>query len=230
MLKRKYIIVTFIITVATFKSLAQKSSLFAKGGINLATVTKEKNIIRETNNLASFHAGLMANISFCKLVSFQPALFFTGKGAKIRAGDGSGISGYTARTRPYYIELPVNVVLNLPVKNKETVFFIGGGGYAAAGVAGRNKAEVNLIGERFSINTDIKYGKRSPNDPAHWAGIPVMNWFDYGLNATAGAVFNKYLISLNYSHGLKDINRGIGSSDDNNMHRIFSISLGYQLR
>jgi len=62
------------------------------------------------------------------------------------------------------------------------------------------------------------------------AGLGIMRRFDYGLNGTAGLQLNNFLLSLNYGYGLAKLQSGANSSeDDQNKHRVLSLSVGFRL-
>ena len=62
------------------------------------------------------------------------------------------------------------------------------------------------------------------------AGFGIMKRFDYGLNGLAGIEFTKAVLSVNYGLGLAKLQSGTNSSDDNdNKHRVVSITLGVKL-
>jgi len=137
-------------TILCLASFAQESNLFVKGGVNLANVSITNNgKYDDANQLVSFHAGLMADLPLSKYFSFQPGLLFTGKGSKTQKGQSSDATYFKATSNPYYIELPVNLVVKLPLESKESSFFFGAGPYIAVGVAGKNKSEGKIFGTSF---------------------------------------------------------------------------------
>lgn len=212
--------------------VGQKSKLYVTTGINYATLTKENELFKDINPILSYHAGLTVSIPLSTHVSIFTMLQFSGKGAKIRGGNYTNPGQYHATTRPFYLELPINIVFNHSLKSTLR-FFIGGGGYVALGMAGKNRVKGNDYGiGDYSLVTDIKYGKsyRSLSDLELYSGLANLHWFDYGLNGSTGLMYNKYLLSLNYSHGLKNINANGHNLADKNMHRVYNISIGYQLK
>ncbi len=95
---------------------AQKSSVFLKGGLNMANVSIAKDgSIDDAKTLVSFHAGLQGDIPIVPFLSLQPGIFFTGKGSKTQSGNTTDQSYYKATSNPMYIEVPVNVVLKVPM-------------------------------------------------------------------------------------------------------------------
>ncbi len=212
-------------------SFAQRPSVFVKGGVNFATVTTDKDgRIDDANVKTSFHVGLQGDLPLGRMFAIQPAVLFSGKGSKIEAGDVSGSNWARSSTNPYYIEVPVNAVLKLPL-GEESSIFIGAGPYAAIGVGGKNRIEGELLGVDFSRTEKIEFSKDDPfTSGEEGAGYGVMRRFDYGLNATAGIQLNRLLLSANYGLGLAKLQSGTSSSDDElGKHRVFSLSLGIRL-
>jgi len=211
---------------------AQESSFYIKGGLNLANVsTTSSGRIDNANMLASFHVGFMGDVPLGKVVAIQPGLLFTGKGAKSQTGQPGDSYYYKATSNPYYIEIPVNVVFKIPLSEKESNFFIGAGPYAAIGIAGKNKTEGNAGLVHFSGSDNIEFSNDDPTtfNQQEGAGFGIMRRFDFGLNGTAGFQLKNVLLSANYSYGLTKINSVAKNDDDENKHRVFSLSVGFKL-
>jgi len=210
---------------------AQKSSVFIKGGLNLANVSIDKNgNIDDAKSLVSFHAGLQGDIPIVPFLSLQPGIFFTGKGSKTQAGNTTDATYYRATSNPMYIEVPVNVVLKVPMGG-QSKFFVGAGPYAAMGIAGKRKAEGKIFGVAFSSNDKIQFSNDNPTTSGEeGAGFGIMRRFDYGLNGTIGFEGEKALFSVNYGLGLAKLQSGSNSSaDQNNKHRVLSFTVGFRL-
>lgn len=204
---------------------AQKASVMVKAGLNLANVTVDKNgSVDDAKGIASFHAGLQADLPITKFFAIQPGLFFTGKGAKVEN------SIFTATTRPYYIELPVNAVIKVPL-GEQANFFVGAGPYVAMGVGGKNNISGSIAGVNFSRTENIKFSDDDPfTGNEEGSGYGVMRRFDYGVNGTAGIEGKRAVFSVNYGLGLAKLQSGTSSSDDElGKHRILSFSVGIKL-
>ncbi len=216
-----------------FNNFAQESSIFLKGGFNVANVSvKDDGSIDEANALPSFHIGLQGDVTVIKnLLSIQPGLFFTGKGTKSQSGSTSSANYYRATSNPFYIELPVNVVAKLPLGDKQSKFFVGAGPYVAMGIAGKNKADGRFLGVAFSSENNIKFSNDNPaTSGEEGAGFNIMRRFDYGLNGTIGFEGKAALFSVNYGLGLAKLQSGTNSNaDNNNKHRVLSFTIGFRL-
>ena len=204
---------------------AQKSSVFVKAGVNLANITTSKNgDIDDAKGIASFHAGLQADLAITKFFALQPGVFFTGKGAKVEW------NGITSSTKPYYIEVPVNAVIKIPLGDQSS-FFVGAVPYVAVGIAGKNKIEGSILGANFTRTENIKFSNDDPfTSSEEGAGYGIMRRFDYGLNGTVGLQGKFAMVSLNYGLGLAKLQSGTSSSDDElGKHRVLSLTVGFKL-
>ena len=233
-MKQKILTITTVIMLSGIISYAQSSpkpSLFLKGGFNLSNITINKNgDIDDNRTLPSFNVGLQADLPISPFFAIQPGVFFTGKGAKLESGNTSGNNWYRATTRPYYIEIPVNAVIKLPLGDQSS-FFFGAGPYLGIGIAGKNKLEGQAAGVSFSRSENIKFSNDDPfTSSEEGSGYNIMRRFDYGLNGTIGIQSKFALFSVNYGVGLAKLQSGTTSSDDElNKYRVLSFNVGFKL-
>lgn len=222
----------FIISCISVTSFAQNGSVWLKGGVNFANVSYNNDgEVDDANLLTSFHVGIMGDITIAKILAIQPGIIFTGKGSKIQSGNSSDLNYFKATVNPYYIEIPVNVAIKLPISG-ESNFFVGAGPYIAMGVGGKRKIEGKTLGVAYSSKEKIEYSSDDPStfNNEEGTGLGVMRRFDYGLNATAGFQLGGGMIALNYGYGLAKLQSGTKSSEDNdNKHRVLSLSVGFKL-
>ena len=227
----KIMLCTLIFSLFALVAHAQKSSAILKGGVNLANVSVSNDGgVDDAKNLTSFHVGIIADLELTSFLAIQPGLLFTGKGTKMKSGDEDDANFYRATTNPYYVEIPVNLVLKTPTG--PTRFFVGAGPYVAIGVAGKSKVEGSVLGNSFSSEEKIEWSNDDPTtvDFEEGAGFGILKRFDYGLNGTLGIEASKFVLSANYGLGLAKLQSGSGSGeDDSNKHRVLSFSLGFKL-
>jgi hypothetical protein len=224
-MKNRFLALCSVLLLSGVVANAQKSSVFVKAGVNLANITTSKNgDIDDAKGIASFHAGLQADLPITKFFALQPGIFFTGKGAKVEW------NGITSSTKPYYIEVPVNAVIKIPLGDQSS-FFVGAGPYVAVGIAGKNKIEGSILGANFSRTENIKFSDDDPfTSSEEGAGYGIMRRFDYGLNGTVGLQGKFAMVSLNYGLGLAKLQSGTSSSDDElGKHRVLSLTVGFRL-
>lgn len=229
----KRLIYLFILSSISVTSFAQNGAAWLKGGVNFANVSyNSKGEVDDANMLTSFHVGIVGDIPIVKILAIQPGLLFTGKGAKLESGSSTSLNYYKATTNPLYIEVPVNAVIKLPLSADESNFFFGAGPYIAIGVGGKRKIEGKTAGLAFSSKEKIEYSNDDPStfNNEEGTGLGVMRRFDYGFNGIAGFQLGKGMIALNYGYGLAKLQSGTNSStDNNNKHRVLSISVGFKL-
>lgn len=224
---------SFLVLVGALATMATyaQGGFILKGGVNRANITITKDgTVNEAKTLTSFHAGFALDLPIADGLSLQPGLLFTGKGSKTQQNKETDQNYYRASSNPMYIELPLNLVGNIPLGGT-TSLIIGAGPYAAVGVAGKNKVEGRIIGVGFKNEYDIKYSNDDPTTSYEEnAGYGKLKRFDYGINALGGFDFGKVILSANYGLGLAKLNSGTNNrDDDDNKHRVVSLSLGFKL-
>ncbi|SHM42099.1 porin family protein [Chitinophaga sp. CF418] len=228
----KKIILSFAALAISFGAMSQVR-LGVKGGWNLSTISVDNNgSVDKDRSLSGYHIGLIADVPLVpRILSFQPGVFYTTKGAKLESGDKDNSATVPYRkytTRPQYIEVPLNIVGKIPV-GANTRLFAGVGPYLAFGVAGKNKVSTTLAGVTTSTESKIKWDDDTPfhdGDPNQ--GLDKYKRFDWGGNVQVGAEFRNFLVSAQYGHGFGKINSGGDDSrNDKNKNRVFSVSLGY---
>lgn len=224
---RKHFLGILIVSLLTVSVQGQ----VLKGGLNFANITTTNDgDIDDANMLTSFHVGLTGDWKLLPMLHLQPGILFTGKGSKTQFGEPSDANYSKATTNPYYIEVPVNLVFKTPTGPVR--FFIGAGPYLAVGVAGKLENEGKVLGIAYSNEVDIEWSDDDPTtlDYEEGAGYGIMKRFDYGANILAGVELTKLVLGINYGHGLAKLQSGSNSSaDDENKHRVFSVSLGIKL-
>ena len=232
MKRMKQLIIIVAACSLSMAAMAQQSKVFVKGGLNLANISKNNDgEVDDANTLASFHVGVMADLPVGQYFAIQPGLLFTGKGSKIQNGNSSDNNYYKATTNPRYVELPVNAVFKIPLETNSQLF-VGAGPYAALGVGGKRKIEGKVLGVEYSRKDNIEFSNDDPTtfNEEEGAGLGVMRRFDFGLNATAGLILNKFLVQVNYGLGLTKLQSGADNGEDNkNKHRVLSLSVGVGL-
>jgi hypothetical protein len=229
----KRLINFFIISSISITSFAQSDAVWLKGGVNFANISYNNDgEVDDANMLTSFHVGFMGDIKIAKVLAIQPGILFTGKGSKIQSGSPNDNFYYKATANPLYIEVPLNLAIKLPLASPESYFFFGAGPYMAIGVGGKRKIEGRNFALSYSSKEKIEYSNDDPTtfNDEEGTGLGVMRRFDFGLNGTAGFELKDVLIGLNYGYGLAKLQSGSNSSkDNNNKHRVLSISVGFKL-
>lgn len=212
-------------------STKAQSGAILRGGINLANVSVTDNgRVDDAKMLTSFQVGIIGDIHVASILYFQPGVVFTGKGTKSQSGtEGSG-NWYRATTNPYYIEVPLNLIVKSPTGAIK--FFGGAGPYIAMGIAGKNKVNGAFFGTNFNSEKSIEWSNDDPTtlNDEEGAGFGILRRFDYGFNGTVGIEGRSFVVSANYGLGLAKLQSGSNNSENNNdKHRVLSFTVGFKL-
>lgn len=225
-----------IVSFALFLFFASASKAQSSGqlrvGLNLANVSVTNDgRVNQSNMHPTFQVGFIGDLSLAgDFLSLQPGILFTGKGSKTESGDPNSSFYSKATTNPYYVEIPLTLVAKLPL-GKDSRLFVGAGAYGAMGVAGKTKIEnrTALTVQRYEESIEFSNDDPSTLDYEEGAGFGIMKRFDYGLNGTAGIEGKSVVLGVNYGYGLAKLQSGSENSNDNNKHRVLSITLGFRL-
>ena len=231
-MKAKILALGAVISLGFGSSVFAQSGLTVKAGINLANVSVTDNgRVDDANALTSFQVGVTGDVHLGGPMYLQPGIFYTGKGSKVQNGDPSSYPYYKATSNPKYIEVPLNVVFKAPIGG-ETKFFAGAGPYLSVGINGKNKVEgKNIIGVGFKSESDIEFSDDDPTTLSYeeGAGLGIVKRFDYGLNGIAGIEARTVVLSVGYGYGLAKLQSGDNDTEDNNnKHRVMSVTLGFK--
>ncbi|MGN6530654.1 MAG: porin family protein [Ginsengibacter sp.] len=217
-------LIAIALCVGIFTS-AKSQRIYVQGGVNLANIsTSNSGSTEKAHMLTTFNAGVLVRSNIAEPVALETGLLLDGRGSKTESG--SGANYYKATFNPLYLELPVNLVVRLPLANATSNIFINAGPYVAMGIAGKSKVEGQLAGVSINSSKNIQFTSTDPteNDQAY----SKLKRFDYGVNAGAGIDLGKILIKANYGLGLAKINstQTNNSANDKDKYRTWSISLG----
>jgi Outer membrane protein beta-barrel domain len=208
-----------------------KSQVYIQGGVNLANITQTKSGQTEDNNLlTTFNVGLLGRFNLSTMVDFESGLLLEGRGAKANSYFTNATDDNYVKTKfnPLYLEVPLNLVLRIPLQKTTNIFF-NAGPYAAIGVGGKSKTDSRFLGASSSSSNTIKFSNDDPfTSQQDDATYNKLKRFDFGLNFGGGLDLGKVLLKVNYGFGLTKINstQSDNSADDKNKYRTVSLSLG----
>lgn len=217
---------TLLILFTIVKANAQ--TFYLQGGANFANISiSNDGKTKSSNTLVTFNAGAMGTFGISKIIDIETGLLFTGRGAK--SDYFYGTNNYIkTKFNPYYIEVPVNLLVKFPL-DKSSHLFVNAGPYVAVGVAGKSKVETRFLGVVSNSEEQIKFNNDNPTTTAQEdAAYNKLKRFDYGLNFGGGFAFKQLIIKANYDLGLTKINstETNNSANDKNKYRTASISIG----
>lgn len=229
----------FISMAASAQNLNNPGGFYLKGGFNFASLTSsETTNIQDASATSGFHIGVVSDIPIANsLFTFQPGVFITSKGAYTTAytmedktiNPGASLQTYRADVRPIYLEVPLNIVVKIPL-SYSTRLFVGAGPYAAMGIGGKVSGTRTTNGSSESYDRKIIYKDASPYDVrSEDNNVYKLNRFDIGINAMAGVEIGRLMIGANYGYGFSNVNAYNQNDYDANKNRVVSVSLGYNL-
>lgn len=144
-----------IVTLFGFLFTAAKHQVYIQGGLNLANISNSNSgSVNQNNTLVTFNAGFLARSNSSRVLGVESGLLLDGRGAKVEGG--SGNTNYKVIFNPLYLELPVNLVVRMPMGSDANIF-INGGPYIAMDIGGKSKFERQLGGISGSHTEKIKF-------------------------------------------------------------------------
>lgn len=226
-MSRKFLALVFLCVLAGATAHAQSATsmvapanpggFYIRGGVNFANITTSASgSYNKANTLTTFNVGIVGDVPLASVLSVQPGVLLSGKGSEATRS----LAGVTSTTRfnPLYVEVPVNLVIKLPVTSTLRVF-AGAGPYGAVGVGGQWKNTTTAGGDAsLDAERNISYGSGNDAD---------LKRFDYGLNGLAGVEIGSLMLGLNYGVGMAKIfpNQN-DNANDKNKFRTFSVNAG----
>ncbi len=218
-----------VIAFGTFLFPTAKSNaqVYVQGGLNLANISNSTSGSVDNNkDLTTFSAGLLFRSNSSGALSVESGLLLDGRGSKVQSGFGD--TYYKVTFNPWYLELPVNLIVRVPLGSGPNIFF-SGGPYVAMGIAGKSKFEGHLGDISGSQTENIKFSSDDPttDDQAY----SKLKRYDYGLNIGAGVDLKAIILKVNYGYGLSKIHSNETNNDENDKdkYRTLSFSIGIPL-
>jgi hypothetical protein len=212
-MKKGLLLLFVFVGAATIVSAQARFGI--KAGINVANQNVKLSYMGFTADqdgkaIVGFHVGGIAEVPLGTSFAFRPELILSGKGSNFTSTDDDGNTG-TAKIRPYYLELPLNIVYrhSFPTGVK---LYGGAGPSLAYGIFG--KAKSGAVSD--DVFQDGGYKR-----------------FDFGINILGGVELQSGLtFSANFTPGMSNIYDGgdgvvEGASDIKFKNSVFGFSVGY---
>ena len=213
---------------------AKSQKVYLQGGVNLANISTSNSGATEKNNmLTTFNVGIMGRSNASEPIALEAGLLLVGRGSKANTYTTSSTDDNYIKTKfnPLYLEIPVNLIVRMPLQSKSNIF-VNAGPYIAMGIGGKSKVETKFLGAVSNSSSDIEFNNDNPSTTQQEdAGYDKLKRFDYGVNLGAGFDLGKILLKANYGLGLAKINstETDNSSNDKNKYRTVSVSVGIPL-
>lgn len=218
----KKTLLLLLCTITCYAATAQKATFGIRSGYTSAYLHEQYNSnTGNTSSLNNVDLGVYAEFKQDE-ISFQPGIIFdlkggTGGGSFVNTGT-SIINTFSDMTL-YYLEIPLNLMINFKLKPGK--IFLGAGPYVAFAMAGRvhdYTTTYNQNGNVVSQNTTstpITFGS-APNE---------LKQFDYGFGFIGGFRLKKgWEVSAGSSLGLANL---LNYSNLTAHNQIARLSLGY---
>jgi hypothetical protein len=223
--------ILFVFAVATIVSTTTHAQTYVQGGLNLANITKTNDGQTEKNNtLATFNVGIMSRFDLSKVVDLETGVLLTGQGSKAETYYKGGTDYVKAKFNPLYVQVPLNLVVKVPLTTSNLFFHAGP--YVAIGVGGKSSTESKIGPLMSSSSSTIKFSNDDPfTSQQDDAAYNKLKRFDFGLNFGGGVQLDKVLLKANYGLGLAKINSTESNNtvNDKNKYRTLSFSVGFTL-
>ena len=203
--------------------------LYIKGGLNLANVsTTSDGSVNSAKTRASFNAGFVGDIPLANVLSLQIGAEFTGKGS--RAQYNSSLYTGTYTFRPYYIEVPVDLVVKLPL-GPQCALMLGAGGYGAVGVAGSYDTFIASGGASSNSSQKIQWTNSGDVTAGteNGSGPGVLRRYDFGANFLAGLEMGPVQLTAGWDMGITKIASNATNNNDEDKNRVWSLNLAFRL-
>jgi hypothetical protein len=203
--------------------------LYIKGGLNLANVTTTSDgDVNSARGRATFNVGLLGDIPLLDVLSLQVGAEFTGKGSRAQYNNSLYTGTYTFR--PYYIEVPVDAVVKIPI-GPQVAVMLGAGGYAAMGVAGNYETNVTSGAGSSTSTQSIKWTDSGDftTGSENGSGAGVLRRYDFGLNFLGGFELGPVQLTAGYDMGLTKLASNADNNNDQGKNRVWSLNLAFRL-
>ena len=219
------------LVLTTAVALSTKAQVYVQGGLNLANITKTKDGQTEKNNiLPSFNVGILGRLDLDPMFALESGLLLTGHGSKAETYFTNGDYVKT-KFNPFYLQVPLNAVVKIPLEKESNVFF-NAGPYVAIGIGGKSTRESKLGPLMSNSISSIQFSNDDPfTSQQEDAGYNKLKRFDFGLNFGGGFQFRHVILKANYGLGLAKINstESNNTANDKNKYRTLSFSVGIPL-
>lgn len=217
------------VALTTTVGMTTQAQVYVQGGLNLANITKDNNGNTEKNNLLpTFNTGVTVRFGLSSMFDIESGLLLSGKGSKAETSFNGGTDYVKTRFNPFYIEVPLNAVVKIPIAKGTGVFFHAGP-YAAMGIFGKSSRDIKVGPLVSAEKSDIKFSNDDPfTSDQEDAGYDKLKRFDFGVNVGGGIDFKHFVLKANYGFGLTKINstESNNNANDKNKYRTMSISVG----
>lgn len=230
----KNTLLLIIITLSSFKIFAQNNkeqvSIGLKLGYGSSIVIFNDSRYSNVSSNGRGHFSAFLNKPLKEKFSVQVGLSYTDRGFYTAESivSGNTFSLYGNSCRLFYLEVPMNAVLKLPLGKGNVL--LGGGPYMAYALGGN--LQTNIFSQSFNNfgQTEISETEEKRNLNFGNKFTDDFNPIDFGINFLVGYQIKKgWLLNFNYSQGIKNIlPKEQTSNGEKAINGAFNICLGYE--
>ncbi|WP_114941296.1 outer membrane beta-barrel protein [Mucilaginibacter endophyticus] len=221
---------SFLLLLACLKLSAQTKAIQfgIKAGIATTSLSRtpgtDIKLDKADKSGFGYFAGAFASFNFNRF-SLQPAIIFNALSSQSSQNAISGDIIYRTygKWRLYYLQVPVNLIYNIPVQGGG--FYVGAGPYIANALSGRFTPAVDpVLPNASSLAASPPFNAKFGNDD-----FSNFKRFDYGANAVAGFALNSgFMINAVYNLGIANIQGNDRYIYESTKTRSLGIALGYK--
>jgi len=195
-----------LIVMAGFCTIqSQAQSFILKAGISFpdfyVNEGEDVEMTADYKMRIGFHAGLSADFPLNKVLSFEPGIMFSSKGAKSSGND----AGYRhdAIVALYYLDIPLLLKAGTAISEGIQIY-AAAGPYTGVGLFGKSKITSEFNGEEEYREMDVEWGNAEDE----------IKRIEFGVTFGAGLEIGSFLIGAGYDLGITDISNISETHDD----------------
>jgi hypothetical protein len=145
---KKLFSITLIVMAGFFTIQAQAQSIILKAGMSLpdfyVNEGEDVEMTADYKMRTGFHAGLSADFPLNKVLSIEPGIMFSSKGAKSSGNDDGYL--YDGVVAMYYLDIPLLLRAGTEISDGIQIYAVAGP-YAGVGLFGKSKITSEFSGE-----------------------------------------------------------------------------------
>ena len=217
---KKILLVAIGVTAGTAGFSQFKVGVQTIGNLSAASVKSEPGIEFTKTMKEMAGAGVVAQYNISDKLSLRSGLNYLQHGVILESKRTPTVNMQAkAENTLHYLQLPVNVLYNIPVGN--VTLYAGAGGFINYGVSGTSTQTTKEFTPGGHETVTIEKLKAFKKEEQGGAGLKK---FDYGASALAGVKLNNGIFAnIGYQLSLADISEGEGKYKNQGLQ----VSVGY---
>lgn len=209
-LPRKIIFILPLVFLLVIPALSQVT-YGVRGGLSYSALIQNLENENKVGARAGFSVGGLVDIPFYRRFSIRPELSFVNQGGSFYSRIDGELSTVRNRYNYYSIQMPVNIVYNIPISGVRMSVMMG------------PAVDYSLFGSRKSegVKEDLVFGEDQVSDLKKW---------DVGVNLGLAVKYEKVFFSINALCGALD-RRSLKNEGESRLYQNnVTFSFGYMFR